>query len=199
MIELPKDPGGHLAKVGAGPVQRRDQVIEAAYVAELSQRLGSIQSLGKLPIALQQLCERCAIAHGAEPADLRIDVARLLVLLVFVLVKGRYVMGARRWIGVGPINFQPSELAKIAVALALASYLHLDAEKRKDGYGLLSLVVPMLIILVPAVLVLKQPDLGTALIICAVGFTQIIFAKVRWKTLRRRSAFWAASKPKWMR
>jgi rod shape determining protein RodA len=109
--------------------------------------------------------------------------ALVLVLLVLVLVKGRYVMGARRWIGVGPINFQPSELAKLGVAIALASWLHVDAERRKDGYGLLALCIPMLIILVPAVLVLKQPDLGTALIICAVGFTQILFAKVRWKTL----------------
>ncbi len=109
--------------------------------------------------------------------------ALVLVLLVLVLVKGRYVMGARRWIGVGPINFQPSELAKISVAVALASWFHVDAERHKDGYGLLSLALPLAIILVPAVLVLKQPDLGTALIICAVGFTQILFAKVRWKTL----------------
>jgi rod shape determining protein RodA len=108
--------------------------------------------------------------------------AAVIVLLVLVLVKGRVVMGARRWMP-GPINFQPSELAKIAVALALASFLHVDAEKRKDGYGLLSLVIPMVIIMVPAVLILKQPDLGTALIVCAVGFTQILFAKVRWKTL----------------
>ena len=109
--------------------------------------------------------------------------AIVLALLVLVLVKGRYVMGARRWIGIGRINFQPSELAKLSVALALASWLHVDAEKRKDGYGLLGLAVPLGITVVPAVLVLKQPDLGTALIICAVGFTQILFAKVRWKTL----------------
>jgi rod shape determining protein RodA len=109
--------------------------------------------------------------------------ALVLVLLVFVLVKGRYVMGARRWIGLGPLNLQPSELAKIAVALALASWFHADADRRKDGYGLAGLAIPLGITLLPAVLVLKQPDLGTALIVCAVGFTQILFAKVRWKTL----------------
>jgi rod shape determining protein RodA len=108
--------------------------------------------------------------------------ALVVALLVLVMVKGRVVMGARRWMP-GPINFQPSELAKIAVALALASYLQVDAERRKDGYGLLALAIPMVIILVPAALILKQPDLGTALIVCAVGFTQILFAKVRWKTL----------------
>jgi len=107
----------------------------------------------------------------------------VIVLLILVLVKGRYVMGARRWIGFGPLNFQPSELAKLAVAFALASWFHGDADKRRGGYGLLGLVIPMGITLVPAVLTLKQPDLGTALIICAVGFTQIIFAGVRWKAI----------------
>jgi rod shape determining protein RodA len=107
----------------------------------------------------------------------------VILLLLFVLVKGRVVMGARRWIGVGPVNLQPSELAKVAVMLALAAWFHVDAEKRKDGYGLLGLAVPLVIVLVPAVLTLRQPDLGTALIILAIGLTQILFAKVRWKTL----------------
>jgi rod shape determining protein RodA len=107
----------------------------------------------------------------------------VVLLLLLVMVKGRVVMGARRWIGVGPLNLQPSELAKVAVMLALAAWFHVDAEKRKDGYGLLGLVIPLVIVLVPAVLTLRQPDLGTALIICAIGLTQILFAKVRWKTL----------------
>lgn len=107
----------------------------------------------------------------------------VIALLVFVLFKGRYVMGARRWIGFGPVNFQPSELAKLAVAFALASWFTGDGERRKDGYGLAGLAAPLGITLLPAVLTLKQPDLGTALIISSVGFTQILFAKVRWKTL----------------
>jgi rod shape determining protein RodA len=92
-------------------------------------------------------------------------------------------MGARRWLTFGPVNFQPSELAKLAVALALANWLSGDAEKRRDGYGLFGLVIPMVITVVPAALILKQPDLGTALIVLCVGGTQILFAKVRWKTL----------------
>lgn len=107
----------------------------------------------------------------------------VLVLLVLVMVKGRYVMGARRWLTLGPVNFQPSELAKIAVALTLANWFHVDAERRRDGYGLLGLAVPIAITVVPAALILKQPDLGTALVVAAVGGTQILFAKVRWKTL----------------
>jgi rod shape determining protein RodA len=108
--------------------------------------------------------------------------AIVLVLLVAVMFKGKRVMGAQRWLALGPINVQPSELAKLSVALALASFLHSDSQRRKD-YGLLSLVAPLGIVLLPAVLVLRQPDLGTALVILAVGGTQILFAKVRWKTL----------------
>jgi rod shape determining protein RodA len=104
-----------------------------------------------------------------------------IVLLVLVYVKGRTVMGARRWIGIGPVNMQPSELAKIGVLLALAAWFHRDV--RKEGYGLLQLVIPMLITLVPAVLVLKQPDLGTSLVIVSIGATMMLFAGVRWKTL----------------
>ncbi|HUL60269.1 MAG TPA: rod shape-determining protein RodA [Anaeromyxobacteraceae bacterium] len=107
----------------------------------------------------------------------------VVLLLVAVLLKGRYVMGARRWITFGSVNFQPSELAKLAVALALARWFAADAEKRKDGYGLLGLVIPLGITLVPAVLILKQPDLGTGLIVVAIGCTMILFARVRWKTL----------------
>lgn len=109
--------------------------------------------------------------------------AVVVVLLVLVLVDGRKVMGARRWLTYGPVNFQPSELAKIAVGLAMASWLSSDSERRKDGYGLGALVIPFAITLLPAALVQRQPDLGTALIVASVGFTQILFAKVRWKAL----------------
>jgi len=109
--------------------------------------------------------------------------AIVLVLLAIVMVHGRKVMGAQRWLALGPVNVQPSELAKLSVALALASWLNVDSQRRKDGYGLFALAVPLAIVLVPAVLVLRQPDLGTALVIVAIGATQILFARVRWKTL----------------
>jgi len=106
--------------------------------------------------------------------------ALVLGLLVVVHLKGRLVMGARRWLTYGPLNFQPSELAKLAVALVLASYFAADAEKRRNGYGLWAMMIPLGITLLPAALILKQPDLGTALIVLAVGFTQLLFARVRW-------------------
>jgi rod shape determining protein RodA len=107
----------------------------------------------------------------------------VVLLLIYVALKGKRVMGARRWIALGPFNLQPSELAKLAVTLALARWLHDDAERRKEPYGMLGLVFPLTIILVPAVLVKLQPDLGTALIIVGTGCTMLLFAPVRWRTL----------------
>jgi rod shape determining protein RodA len=109
----------------------------------------------------------------------------VLLLLVAVLVKGRVIMGARRWLTVGPLNFQPSELAKIAVILLLARWFSSDAETdpRRGPRGLRRIALPGLLVLVPGVLVLKEPDLGTALIVVAVGATMILFAGVRWKTV----------------
>ena len=111
----------------------------------------------------------------------------VILLLLAVLVKGRVVMGARRWLALGPFNFQPAELAKIAVMMAVARWFHRDAEKEGErlrrGYGLLGVAVPAGLTLLPAALILRQPDLGTALIVAAIGFTMILFAGVRWRTV----------------
>jgi rod shape determining protein RodA len=107
----------------------------------------------------------------------------VILLLVATMLVGRTVMGARRWLAIGPLNLQPSELAKIAVMLALARWFHMDAGKRKDGYGITSLVAPAAITLAPALLIMKQPDLGTALVVVSVGATMILFARVRWQAL----------------
>jgi len=109
--------------------------------------------------------------------------AAVILLLVYVALKGKRVMGARRWIGLGPFNLQPSELAKLAVTLALARWLHDDAERRKEPYGMFGLAIPLAIILVPAAIVKFQPDLGTALIVAGTGFTMLLFAPVRWRTI----------------
>ena len=109
----------------------------------------------------------------------------VVLFLVLVLWKGRVIMGARRWLTFGPVNFQPSELAKIAVILALARWFSSDRESdpRRGPRGLAGIAIPGALVLVPALLVQKQPDLGTALITVAVGSTMILFAGVRWKTL----------------
>src|SRR5262249_359238 len=85
--------------------------------------------------------------------------AALLVLLVFVLLKGQTQMGGQRWIPIGPFHLQPSEFARIAVALMLAMYF---GENRRGAKNTGDLIVGAGMALVPLLLIGKQPDLGTA-------------------------------------
>ncbi len=97
-----------------------------------------------------------------------------LGLLVFVELKGHVGMGAQRWIDLGFIKLQPSELMKIAVVMALARHFHgasLGQVKR-----ITFLIIPAIIILAPVALVLLQPDLGTSLMILMAGAGIIFMA-----------------------
>ena len=101
-------------------------------------------------------------------------------LLLAVEIAGNVGMGAQRWIDLKVIQLQPSELMKVALILALARYFHTRAEE--DVVRLRSLVVPALLVLGPAALVLKQPDLGTAGILLLAGGAVFFIAGVRlWK------------------
>lgn len=104
-----------------------------------------------------------------------------LLLLVGVMVAGKTVSGSRRWLVLGPLTFQPSELAKVAIVLVLARYF-----SRKPQTGPLTckdLLVPGLLALVPATIIIKQPDLGSGLLVLAVAGGIILFAGVHWRTL----------------
>jgi rod shape determining protein RodA len=86
-------------------------------------------------------------------------------------------MGAKRWLELGPIRLQPSEMAKITVILAMAAYYDwLDI--RKNIASVLGDGRSVLIVLIPVGLVLRQPDLGTALLILGGGGLVIFFAGV---------------------
>ncbi len=100
-----------------------------------------------------------------------------LILLVVVDVAGFIGMGAQRWIDLGVINLQPSEVMKIALVLALARYFHRLASD--DLARPWRLIVPALMILAPVGLVLKQPDLGTAMMLLAGGAALFFAAGVR--------------------
>ena len=90
-----------------------------------------------------------------------------LLLLAIVEIKGHVGMGAQRWINLGFIQIQPSEFMKIAVILVLARYFHaLSVENVRQAQYL---IIPAAIILVPVLMVLTQPDLGTAIMIVVVG------------------------------
>jgi rod shape determining protein RodA len=100
------------------------------------------------------------------------------VLLVAVEIRGAIGMGAQRWIDLGVIQLQPSEMMKVTLVLALARYFH---GLTVDEIGRpLRLIIPTLLILTPAVLVLKQPDLGTALKLLLSGGAMLFLAGVRW-------------------
>lgn len=100
-----------------------------------------------------------------------------LVILVGIEVAGFMGKGAKRWIDIGGVNLQPSEVMKIAVVLALARYFH--SEHPIDINRLLHLIAPALLVLVPTVFILRQPNLGTATILIFVGATVFFMAGVR--------------------
>jgi len=99
-------------------------------------------------------------------------------LLLLVLRMGQVGKGAQRWIDLGFIQLQPSELAKIALVLALAHWFH-RASWEKMGNPLF-LIVPTIAVAVPVALILKEPNLGTALVTAAVGGAVFFAAGVRW-------------------
>jgi rod shape determining protein RodA len=110
----------------------------------------------------------------------------VVVMLIGVLTNGKVVMGARRWLQLGPIQLQPSEMAKLAMIFAMARWFHedkVDPETARLGYPARRLWQPALLIAIPAALTLKQPDLGTAVIITAISGSMVLFAKVRWRVL----------------
>lgn len=103
-----------------------------------------------------------------------------LGLLVGVEVAGTTGMGATRWINLGFINLQPSEVMKIALVLALAKYFH--GRSYDDAGRIVYLIPPLFLIAAPTALVLRQPDLGTALLLVAGSAVVLFLAGVRlWK------------------
>ncbi|HEY2444133.1 MAG TPA: rod shape-determining protein RodA [Rhizomicrobium sp.] len=100
------------------------------------------------------------------------------LLLIAVEMVGHVGLGAQRWIELGPIQIQPSELMKISLVLALARYLHgLGVEDISKPYRLFTALV---MIAAPAILVLKEPNLGTATILLADGVSLLFLAGLSW-------------------
>jgi rod shape determining protein RodA len=91
-------------------------------------------------------------------------------LLGLVLVGGRSALGAQRWINIGPVQFQPSEPAKLILAIAIAALVSRTPAVRWREVG-----IAVLAVAVPALLILKQPDLGTALVIFAILSAELFF------------------------
>jgi rod shape determining protein RodA len=104
-----------------------------------------------------------------------------VLALILVALFGRTGMGAQRWLPIGPFAFQPSELAKLSLVLALARYFAEDP--KPGGYVLRDLGIPAAMVAVPMALVLKQPDLGTALMLLFTSSFIILLAGIRARTV----------------
>ena len=101
-----------------------------------------------------------------------------LVLLIGVVIAGHVGKGAERWITLGPLGLQPSELMKISLVLALARFLH--GKSVEDISRPLNLGLALAMIGIPAVFVVLQPNLGTTLIILADGASLLFLAGLSW-------------------
>lgn len=147
--------GGH-----AGP-QVRTQVIALV--------LGFIALLVFLAIDYRMLAEHSLFLYLG-----------LCGLLVFVLLKGSTQFGAQRWIAIGPLNLQPSEFGRLAVALILAMFF---GENRRGARNTSDLLIGGFFTLVPLLLIAKQPDLGTAVTLLPVLFGVAYLAGLRMRLL----------------
>jgi rod shape determining protein RodA len=97
-----------------------------------------------------------------------------LGLLLIVMVEGEIGKGAQRWLAVGPVRFQPSEILKLAAPMMVAWFMH----ERRLPPTFMQTVAMVLIVAVPAGLIAEQPDLGTALLVIAAGGLTILLAGI---------------------
>jgi rod shape determining protein RodA len=104
-----------------------------------------------------------------------------LFLLILVPLVGHQSLGAKRWLAAGPVSIQPSEIMKIGLVLALARFYH--GIGAKDAQLSWKLLIPAALIGVPTLLVAKQPDLGTAILIASTGASMMMLAGLSWRII----------------
>jgi rod shape determining protein RodA len=133
-------------------------------------------------------------AQVSPQTMMRLAVPAYLVgvaFLVAVALFGDVVNGARRWLHVGVTRFQPSEMMKLALPLMLAWYFH----KNEATLRLRDFAIAAVLMVVPVGLILRQPDLGTAALVGAVGFYVIFFAGLSWKVMGMLAGLGLAAMP----
>jgi len=107
--------------------------------------------------------------------------AGALLLLIAVELFGATRMGATRWLDLGPVSLQPSEIMKIGIVLALARYYH-QLDPRRSG-TVLWVIPPFLMIVAPVALIMHQPDLGTAMLILMAGVVIMFLGGLLWRII----------------
>jgi rod shape determining protein RodA len=105
----------------------------------------------------------------------------VIILLLLAFFVGSKAGGAQRWINLGFLKLQPSEPAKLMMVISLASYY--SRKEVLDGYSLKQLFMPILLTAVPFVLILLQPDLGTALMLGIIFVSMTLFVKLKMSTI----------------
>ncbi len=104
-----------------------------------------------------------------------------ILLLIAVLVSGKYVAGSKRWLVLGTLSIQPSEFAKLSIIVILAKYYSSFGNPRGLGFG--ELLLPLIYTAIPFILIVKQPDLGSALLLGFIAVAMTVFVKIKRKTL----------------
>ncbi len=104
-----------------------------------------------------------------------------IIALIMVMLVGKTVLGAQRWLDLGFFRWQPSETAKISVALVLAKIF--SEKSYPNGMGVKDLLWPGVITLIPFILTVRQPDLGTSLLIIGIAVSMVLFIKVKWSII----------------
>jgi rod shape determining protein RodA len=136
--------------------------------------------LGNIAIAVTAML---ALAKFATPQYLRIfsPVAYIIgvILLIVVDFTGHIGKGAQRWLDIGFMRFQPSEIMKLAVPMVCAWYMH----ERPLPLSFKDLIVMGVLIAIPAAMIVKQPDLGTALLIAASGLIVMLLAGLQFRII----------------
>jgi rod shape determining protein RodA len=102
-------------------------------------------------------------------------------LLVLVLGYGKLVSGSRRWLGLGPVSIQPSEFIKIALIFVLARYYSRLVNTR--GLTIRELITPIVLTAIPFGLIVRQPDLGTAMLLILIAGSMTVFVKIERRSL----------------
>ncbi len=148
--------------------------------------------VGILTMAVVFIIDYRVLMYSAWPLYLFVIISLLLVLVI-----GREISGARRWISLGPMGIQPSELAKITVIIWMAYWG--ETKKHIQGYGIRELIVPAFFILIPIVLILTEPDLGTAGIVAFIALIMFLLLGIRRSTLISMSILFISVMPfAWM-
>ncbi len=162
-----------------------------------------LESISSLPVHLKQLywlglgtiimiCAMFVDYHFFERWGYWIYAANIL-LLVGLFLLGDRTTGTVRWYSIGPVSFQPSEFMKLSLIFALSKYF--SGAMTEHGLRLTDLIVPVFMIAVPALLILKEPDLGSAGLLVLLFLTMVFSVRMRLKTLLTLVFLGAVSAP----